>query len=293
MNRIVILGARSFVTLPLIKQLRDKQTYITLVSRQPESLKYLELEGCEIRSLDQLLQEELELNELISLLPIWVTANLVPKLRLRGLKKAVILSSSSVVNKKKSHWTSDIALVERLEHAEYRLQDVFAKLGADLITLRPTMVFGYGKDKNISLILRNLKRFHVMPFLGKAKGLRQPIHAYDLARAICLSLEADIGSQTFELGGATQLSYRDMVAEIARAVNVSYLSLTIPKVLLLFALGLIKLMPRYRFLEPGMFERMNEDLLVDTKKAEKLLGFTSSPLTKFLNHQLIYDEQSF
>ncbi len=287
MKRVLVLGSRSLVALPLCVQLLSKQVQVIAVSRQPEALSVLQSKGCEVIKLDKLRQQKLELDALISLMPIWETANLISKLKLSQLRKAVVVSSSSVVNKKQSNSASDIALVERLERAEASLKKTFDQQNLDLIILRPTMVFGYGKDKNISLILRNLQRFHVMPFLGKAKGLRQPMHADDLAKAICLSLEADLGSQTFELGGATQLTYRDMVAEIARAYDVNYLSLTLPKLLLLSALNMLKNIPRYRFIEISMFERMNQDLIIDNHLLERHISYNpisfQEALTKELN----------
>lgn len=273
MKQVLILGARSFVAIPLVEQLLAKQITVIALSRQPEALGDLAAKGCKVLNFEDFRRAGLEPDALISLMPVWESAKLLPTLNVNHLKKAVVISSSSIVNKKHSKWPSDNDLVARLERAESEVQGVFFKHERELIILRPTMVFGYGKDQNISLILRHLKRFPVMPLFGKATGLRQPIHADDLAKAICLILEANIGSQTFELGGASQLAYKDMVAAVARASRIPYLALPIPRALMIVALNLVKLIPRYRFLELAMFERMNEDLVVDNQRLEQMTGY--------------------
>ncbi|MCA9836826.1 MAG: NAD-dependent epimerase/dehydratase family protein [Trueperaceae bacterium] len=282
MKRLILVGARSFVALPLVQNLQSKNYQITVVSRQPEALASYEKTGCEVVSLKELSEKESEGELLVSLMPIWEMARLMPELKLRGLKKVVVVSSSSVLNKQNSSWPSDLALVERLQGAEKALQTLCKSKGITLIILRPTLVFGYGLDKNLSLIVKNLRRLHIMPLFGQAQGLRQPLHAADLARAICLALEAEIGNRCLSLGGATRIPYRDLIKELARAHNIPYIFLPIPKLLLVLGLNVLKLLPKYRFLELAMFERMNKDLIVDNSEIESLLGFQAMSLQQAL-----------
>ena len=184
MKHIVLLGAGSFVAVPLVKQLLEQSYKLTVISRDINKLSHFQREGCQCLNLKRLQENDINVDVVISLMPIWETARILPELKLNGLQKAILVSSSSVINKKDSSYAEDKALVASLQTAEDTVEIFLQAKGITSLILRPTMLFGYKKDGNISRIRSILKRFHIMPFLGKAQGLRQPIHADDLANAI-------------------------------------------------------------------------------------------------------------
>ena len=47
--------------------------------------------------------------------------------------------------------------------------------------LRPTLIYEAGRDTNITPLSRLIRRFGFMPLVGGGSGLRQPVHAEDLA----------------------------------------------------------------------------------------------------------------
>ena len=62
-------------------------------------------------------------------------------------------------------------------------------------------------------------RFGFMPVNGKAEGLRQPVHAEDLASAaVAAILSQDDLPQVLNLSGGETLSYSDMVSKIFTAL---------------------------------------------------------------------------
>lgn len=66
-----------------------------------------------------------------------------------------------------------------------------------------------------------LKQF-VVPKLcfGAAQGLRQPMHAEDVATAcIAASQSTPAGNHAYDLSGAERLTYREMVARLFRAMD--------------------------------------------------------------------------
>jgi nucleoside-diphosphate-sugar epimerase len=50
-----------------------------------------------------------------------------------------------------------------------------------LTLLRPTLIYGCGLDQNISRLARIIRLCRCMLVAGQARGLRQPVHADDLA----------------------------------------------------------------------------------------------------------------
>jgi len=268
-KRVTILGARSFVCAPLLSELKDYS--VTVVSREPETLKET-LKANHYLHLDDLLSNQHKTEHLISLMPIWVTAQILERLDLKALNVTAI-SSSSIINKRNSKSAADQALVSKLSQAEQSLKTHCETKKIMLCILRPTMVFGHGKDLNVSFILKQLKRTRIMPLIGKASGLRQPLYVEDLAKAITAALQLDKNT-TLALGGASQISYKQMIHDIARASNLMYLPIRVPRFVVQLALNAIRLLEKYEFLEMEMFDRMNQDLVVSNEDAKKAFSFT-------------------
>jgi uncharacterized protein YbjT (DUF2867 family) len=84
--------------------------------------------------------------------------------------------------------------------------------------LRPTMIYGTARDRNVSRLLRFLKRSPVFPLCGNA--LWQPIYVDDLADAILGALDAaGTYGKTYNLAGAEPLRFAALVRTAARAVG--------------------------------------------------------------------------
>jgi uncharacterized protein YbjT (DUF2867 family) len=93
--------------------------------------------------------------------------------------------------------------------------------------LRPTMIYGAARDRNISRLLRFLARSPVFPLCGNA--LWQPIHVADLADAVVTVLgnPATVG-QRYNLAGASPLRFADLVRTAAGSLSRRVLLVPVP-----------------------------------------------------------------
>ncbi len=97
----------------------------------------------------------------------------------------------------------------------------------DWTILRPTMIYGTARDRNICRLLRFVKRWPVFPQCGNA--LWQPIYVDDLADAIVAALDTPSTShKAYNLAGAEPLTFADLVRTSARAVGRRILLLPVP-----------------------------------------------------------------
>jgi uncharacterized protein YbjT (DUF2867 family) len=88
----------------------------------------------------------------------------------------------------------------------------------DWTILRPTMIYGTERDRNISRLLRFVRRSPVFPLCGN--GLWQPIYVEDLADAVVAALDSPrTGHHTYNLAGAAPLRLADLVRTAGRAVG--------------------------------------------------------------------------
>jgi nucleoside-diphosphate-sugar epimerase len=166
------------------------------------------------------------------------------------------------------------ATAAKLIDGETRLQAWAESRGIKWVILRPTLIYGLGRDKNISEIARFIRRFGFFSVLGEAKGLRQPIHAMDVAGACLAALQGSAASnRAYNISGGETLAYRDMVARIFMALGRLPRLLTVPLWVFRLAVTTLRCLPRYRQWSAAMAERMNHDLVFDHADAARDLDF--------------------
>ena len=88
----------------------------------------------------------------------------------------------------------------------------------DWTILRPTMIYGTSRDRNISRLLKFLRRSPVFPLCGNA--LWQPIYVEDLADAVVAALDSSLTRRRmYNVAGAEALRFSSLVETTARAIN--------------------------------------------------------------------------
>lgn len=216
----------------------------------------------------------LRLENWICLAPIWVLPDYFALLQRHRAQRVVALSSTSRFTKDDSSDRHEQALAQRLAQAEARVQAWAQSHGVQWVILRPTLVYGLGQDKNITEIARFSRRFGFFPLLGPGHGLRQPVHAVDVAGACAAALTATAAAnRAYNLSGGETLAYRDMVTRVFSALGRPVRLLPVPLWAFRLALALLRPLPRYRQWSAGMAERMSQDLVFDHAEARRDLAF--------------------
>ncbi len=222
--------------------------------------------------------EALKIKEWLCMAPIWVLPQYFSMLKAYGARRVVVLSSTSRYTKIVSSDTAEIALAARFAESEKQLQAWAESNGIEWVILRPTLIYGLGRDKNIAEIARFVGRFGFFPLLGKAMGLRQPIHVEDVAAACMAALRAPVAAnRAYNISGGETLLYREMVRRVFAAMQRRPRLVTIPLVIFRIAVVCLRVFPRYRHWSVAMAERMNHDLVFDHSNATRDLGFSPRP----------------
>ena len=104
----------------------------------------------------------------------------------RGLvatPRVVAFGSTSLDTKQTSGDAHERDIVERLQVAERRVFDTASANGAAAPLLRPTLVYGAGRDQTLARIAAMARRVGCFVLPRGATGRRQPVHVDDLATA--------------------------------------------------------------------------------------------------------------
>ncbi len=213
---------------------------------------------------------------LVSCGPLELACRLVS--RQEGLHRAVAFSSSSVLTKADSNDPAERRRMAEIEAAEIQLRDLCGERGISLLLLRPTLIYGCGLDSNVSLLARFGRRFGFIPVAGPAAGLRQPVHAEDLAALAVRAIGADHLPEGISAAcGGDTLSYRAMAEKIAPACGPRVRAVSLPPGLLSAGVRAARLFPANRGIGPEMVRRQAVDMVFDDSALRKTLDYSPRP----------------
>lgn len=278
-SKIGVLGASSFVGECVIQLLRDNGRHIVAFSRSPHEDK-AESEVTWLQLLPSVTpsREVSPIKDWLCVAPIRALPQYFSLIEASNARRVVALSSTSLLTKMDSSDQGELALVRGLQAGEQALRTWAEARGIEWVILRPTLIYKIGRDKNVTEILCFVRRWGFFPLLGQADGLRQPVHAEDVAMACVSALTVPTaGNRTYTLSGGETLSYREMVCRVFAAIGKVPHLVTIPRWLFWLGVITLRLLPRYRNWTTEMAERMNRDLVFDHGDATRDLGFSPRP----------------
>ncbi|HEY0503283.1 MAG TPA: NAD-dependent epimerase/dehydratase family protein [Lysobacter sp.] len=188
--------------------------------------------------------------------------------------RVVAFGSTSVDIKRGSADAAERDVARRLREAEERVFATAARTGAAATLLRPTLMYGAGRDATLTRIAQLAQRWHRFPLPRGADGLRQPVHVDDLAAAAfaCASVASTHG-KAYALPGGEALAYRDMVARVLAVLRPPPALVELPSPLFNLALFVAQLTGRATGLGEAAVRRMRSDIVFDAAPARQDFGY--------------------
>ena len=266
---ILITGGSSVVGYHLLPRLTAAGHGTTVLSRRSPA-------GPQWRQLDAAKSSvwsaaPADVSHLIHLAPLPLLVKVLPGAP-ATLRRVIAIGTTSIFTKSASTSSKDQRLVQEQRRAEQGLIAFCTERDIHYTLFRPTLVYDGRRDKNVARIAALIRQLGFFPVAAPASGLRQPLHADDLAAACVAALDATT-SDSYELAGAERLSYRAMVERIFAAQGQEPRVLPLPLALYRSAIVLARMLPRYRGLTPEVADRMNQDMVFDYAPAARDLGF--------------------
>lgn len=150
--------------------------------------------------------------------------------------------------------------------------------GLDYTILRPTMIYGTSRDRNMWRLIKFMRLSPILPIFGDGKYLQQPIYVDDVAAAVLDALKADITiGKSYNIAGKHALTYNEVIDTLAKAMNKRVWKLHIPSKAVV---AMLKLIERMRIPFPIKAEqvlRLNENKDFSYAESDRDFGF--SPLS--------------
>jgi nucleoside-diphosphate-sugar epimerase len=180
-----------------------------------------------------------------------------------GSPRIVAMSSMSAESKRSSPVAAERELAARLQASEQRLLTRCAELDSACTILRATLIYG-GAAGSLEKLAARARRWRMFP-CPQGQGLRQPVHADDLARAVRAALDEPDGGGIIPAGGGERLNATAMFTRVHAALAPQSLRVPLPSWMLRATAGVSG---RGR----GAVARLSSDLLADNTKLVGLLG---------------------
>jgi len=185
-----------------------------------------------------------------------------------GIKRAVFISTTAIftqlnASSKKVRVAAELAIETS---------------GLKYTILRPTMIYGSPRDRNMWRLIKFMRLSPIVPIFGDGKYLQQPIYVGDVATAVlgCLKADVTIG-KSYNIAGKHALTYNKVIDTIAKAMNKRVWKLHVPSKPVV---SFLKLFEKIRIPFPIKAEqvlRLNENKDFSYAEAGRDFGF--SPLS--------------
>ncbi|HZF98580.1 MAG TPA: NAD-dependent epimerase/dehydratase family protein [Pseudoxanthomonas sp.] len=189
-------------------------------------------------------------------------------------RRVIAFGSTSAAVKQASPDAAERELAQRLQDGEARLLAAADARGAGATLLRPTLVYGMGRDQTLTRIAMIARRTRCFVLPAGADGLRQPVHVDDLAQAARAALDAPRAhGRTYALPGGETLPYREMVGRVLRCLRPPARLIQAPAPLFKLALAAARMGGRMRGASDAVLVRMREDLVFDGQPAREDFGY--------------------
>lgn len=145
----------------------------------------------------------------------------------------------------------------------------------NITILRPTMIYGSSRDRNMNKLIKFIDRFPIYPIFGNGNNLMQPVNAKDLAIAYQQVIEnSEITiNENYNLSGKYPIKYKNLISTVSQHLNKRTVLVKLPIIFSRFFVRICrKLVPKFPLNEEQVL-RMKEDKDFTHLKATKDFGY--------------------
>lgn len=275
--RVLVTGGSGFTGSHVVPRLTERGHEVAALARSSSSADILQAMGAELvrgdlddpaSTVTAFKQAHADVLLNIASLGFGYAPTILDATTQAGIGRAVFVSTTSIFTR----------LPAPSKAVRVAAEDAIRDSGLDWTIIRPTMIYGTPRDRNIARLLRFLQRSPVFPLPGRGDGLQQPIHVADLADVLVESLDVDATVEyTYNVAGPEAIPFRRLVLEAGAAVGRIPALVPVP---LGPVAGLVRFYERVVD-EPRLKEeqilRLSEDKSFDIAAAKRDLAFDPRP----------------
>ena len=153
-------------------------------------------------------------------------------------------------------------------------EQVIKKSPLQYTILRPTMIYGSTGDRNMSRLLRYLKKYPFLPIFGNGKCLQQPVYVEDVAwAAVAVLNNKETIGKAYNIPGADALTMNQVVDTISILLGTQTQRMHLPAKPFVSGLTLLEKCGFSLPLKSEQILRLNEDKTFPWDDAARDFGY--------------------
>ena len=202
-----------------------------------------------------------------------------------------LVQACEIMKIKRAVFISTTGIFAQLEPQEKRIvreaESTICESALDYTIIRPTMIYGGSKDKNMHFLIEYLRKYSVIPILGNGRYLQQPVHVEDVASAVVdsLSVRKTIGN-SYNISGRFPISFDEIIDTICNILGKRILKIHIPYHLSLSLVAMSQIFQQSPRFTTGQVRRLNENKVFDYSKAKEDFGYDPSPFEEGIRREI-------
>lgn len=194
-----------------------------------------------------------------------------------SLKRVIFISSTSI-------FTSLNASSKKIRN---KAENIIKKSNLIWSIIRPTMIYGTPKDRNMIRLIRWIDKVPIIPIFGDGNSLQQPVYVKDLAKFIVDILDNENSFKNdFNISGKSPLTFNQIIREISDILNKRPFKIYLPYLL---CVRIINIFEHFKINFPIKGEqilRLNENKSFSYSKAETLIGYKPVDFNNAINNEI-------
>ena len=269
--RVLVTGATGFTGSYVVPLLLRQGAHVRCLVRATSNTSRLPVDQVELAVGDLSDQGSLEralrgMDALVNIASLGFghAPNIVNATVAAGVQRAIFISTTAIFT----------TLNAPSKSVRLAAEEAISASGLRYTILRPTMIYGSSRDRNICRLIRYLQRWPVIPVFGRGEHLQQPVYVEDLAAAVVQSLQTQkaIG-RAYNVTGAEPLTYNRIIDTVCEALGRRVRKVHLPARPLVTALGALERSPLHLPIKAEQILRLNEDKAFDSHEAIEDFGY--------------------
>ena len=193
---------------------------------------------------------------------------IVAAARRSKIGRAVFVSTTAVLT----------TLNARSKEVRLAAERLIRDSGIASTVLRPTMIYGGSRDRNISRLIRFVRVSPVIPVFGCGCHQQQPVHVGDVAAALvsCAATASTVG-RTYAVAGAEPLTYNQVIETVALCLGKKVLKVHFPAGPVVVGLNAIESVGLRLPVRSEQVRRLEEDKVFDITPAARDFKYAPRP----------------
>lgn len=181
-----------------------------------------------------------------------------------SLKRTIFISSTSIYT----------LLNAKSKSVRMEAEDLIKKSKLNWTIIRPTMIYGSPKDRNMIKLIKWIDKVKILPIFGQGNSLQQPVNVKDLAWFIVAVIDKNEAFRNeFNISGKEPITFNQIVIQISKNLHRNPIKIYLPKIIFSRIFYFFEFLNIKLPIKSEQINRLNEDKVFSHHKATCLIGY--------------------